>query len=227
MDDLDAAIALVYAQPPSGFVTARGALVKELKAAKRKEDAAAITALRRPTKQAWAVGEAVRRAPEPAAAYFAAIEALSGPGGDLRQRTADLRTAVTALVEAIEGVDGGDATAALLATAADPGATDALRRGRLAEVPVAGGFGGLSLGVGPAAPPQEADDGDAAGDGPAASAGPPEATAPDDATAAEQVEAAQAAIGEAQAARDRASQALDDAREAATAASARLQEAQG
>ena len=44
MDDLDADVALVYAQPPSGFVAARSALVKELKSAKRKDDAASVAA---------------------------------------------------------------------------------------------------------------------------------------------------------------------------------------
>ena len=145
MDDLDAAVALVYAQPPSGFVAARGALVRELKAAKLKEEAAMVAGLRRPTKQAWALGEAVRRAPEAAATFFEAIAELARPGGDVRQRTNDLRAATAALVDAAGGLGAGDATAALLAIAADPEATDALRRGRLAEVPAAGGFGGLTL----------------------------------------------------------------------------------
>lgn len=149
MDDLDAAVALVYAQPPSGFVAARGALVKELKAAKRKEDAARVAGLRRPTKQAWAIGEAVRRSPEAAEAFFAAVDGLAEPGADLRRRTADLRAATAGLVGSVEGVEPGDATAALLATAADPQAIEALRLGRLADVPAGGGFGGLSL---PAAP---------------------------------------------------------------------------
>ena len=145
MDDLDAAVALVYAQPPSGFVAARTTLVRELKAAKRKEEAGLVASLRRPTKQAWAVGAAVRRAAEEAAAFFDAIAELARPAGDVRQRTNDLRAATAALVEAAGGLDPGEATAALLAVAADPDATDALRRGRLAEVPAAGGFGGLTL----------------------------------------------------------------------------------
>lgn len=149
MDDLDDAIALVYAQPPSGFVAARTALVKELKAAERKHDAAAVAVLRRPTKLAWALGEAIRRAPEAGAAFFSAIDALAEPGGDLRRRTADLRSAVASLVAAVEDVDPGEATAAFLATAADPGATADLRRGRLAELPATGGFGGLGFGLDP------------------------------------------------------------------------------
>jgi hypothetical protein len=160
VDDLDAAIALVYAQPASGFVAARGALVKELKAAKRKEEAARVAALRRPTKLAWAVGEAVRRAPDAAGSFFSAVESLGAAGGDLRQRTADLRQAVATIVKGADGVDHGEATAALLAVAADPGATEALRLGRLADVPAGGGFGGLPMGFGgPAAdeaPPKPA-----------------------------------------------------------------------
>lgn len=164
MDDLDAAVAVVYAQPPSGFVAARTALVKELKAAKRKEDATEVAALRRPTKQAWALGEAVRRAPEAAAAFFSAVAALAHPDGDLRQRTNDLRAATGALVEAAGDLDPGEATAALLAVAADPGATGALRRGRLAEVPASGGFGGLSSDPATVPDPVEADGADDADD---------------------------------------------------------------
>lgn len=159
-DELDAAIALVYAQPANGFVAARGALVKELKAAKRKDEAARVAALRRPTKLAWAVGEAVRQAPDAAGSFFSAVEALTASSGDLRQRTADLRQAVAAIVKKAEGVDPGEATAALHAIAADPEATEALRLGRLADVPAGGGFGGLPLGFGgPAAdeaPPKPA-----------------------------------------------------------------------
>ncbi len=165
MDDLDAAVALVYAQPPSGFVAARTALVKELKAAKRKKDATEVAALRRPTKQAWALGEAVRRAPEAAAALFAAVAALANPDGDLRQRANDLRAVTGALVESAGGLDPGEATAALLAVAADPEATEALRRGRLAEVPATGGFGGLSSDLAPVPHPVEADGADGADGG--------------------------------------------------------------
>lgn len=170
MDDLDAAVALVYAQPPAGFVGARSALVRELKAAKRKEDAARVAALRRPTKLAWALGQAVRSAPEAAAAFFAAVAALADPD-DLRRRTAELRGAVSDLVAAVEGVDPGDATAAFLGVAADPEATTALRLGRLAEIPAAGGFGGLGLGGGEPTP----DDAGA----PASAAAPTEPTEPD------------------------------------------------
>lgn len=181
-DDLDAAIALVYAQPPSGFVAARTALVKELKGARRKDEAARVAALRRPTKLAWAVGDAVRQAPDAAGSFFSAVEALAARGGsqsgDLRQRTADLRQAVAALVRGAEGVDPGEATAALHAIAADPEATEALRLGRLADVPAGGGFGGLALGIGgPAAeeaapaPQTRTKPAEPAGDGRAEAAG--------------------------------------------------------
>jgi len=158
VEDLNAAVALLYAQAPAGFVKARAALVKELKAVKRKEDAAEVARLRRPTKQAWALGEAVRRTPEEASEFFAAVAALAEPAGDFRQRTRALRAATAALTEATETMDPGEATAALLATAADPAATDALRLGRLAEVPAVGGFGGfggvggVDLGSAPDAP---------------------------------------------------------------------------
>jgi len=145
VEELDAAVARIYAEPPSGYVTARSALVKELKAARRREDAALVAALRRPTKQAWALAEAVRRAPEAASGFFAAVAALGQPTGDLRHRTNDLRVATATLVGAVAAMDPGEATAALLAIAADPVAPDSLRLGRLSEVPSGGGFGGLTL----------------------------------------------------------------------------------
>ena len=254
MDDLDAAVALVYAEPPAGFVAARAALVKELKAAKRKEDAARVAALRRPTKQAWALGEAVRRAPEAAAAFFDAVADLAQPGADLRQRTNDLRAATSALVDAAGDVDPGEATAAFLAVAADPDATDALHRGRLAEVPAAGGFGGLTLGPVEAFVPAPAT-ADEAPAGPQEQAGEPAAAAStaegerqeaaararaeriaalaaerDRAVEAEDVaarlaQAAQVAVDEAEAELARARSALEDARRVATAAAERLREA--
>jgi hypothetical protein len=143
VDDLDDAIGLVYAQEPTGFVTARNTLVKELKAAKRKEDAAQVAALRRPTKLAWAMGAAVRSEPSAAASFQDAVAALAASGADIRARTADLRKAVQALsaAAAVHGVDAGDAEAGFLAVAADPEAATALRQGRLADVPAAGGFG--------------------------------------------------------------------------------------
>ena len=246
MDDLDPAVALVYAQPLSGFVSARTALVKELKASKRTEDAARVAALRRPTKQAWAIGDVVRRAPEAATAFFAAIAGLAEPGGELRHRTNDLRGATAALVESVEGLGPGEATAALLAIAADPDSTEALRRGRLAEVPAAGGFGGLTLVPGPAV----GSDPSGAGEEPpddervAAAGGAEREREEADAraraerlaaleaargralaaegAAAERVRAAQAAVDEAEAELIRATTALDDARRAVTEAVGRL-----
>jgi len=158
VEELSAAVARIYAELPSAFVAARAALVKEPKAAKRKEDAALVAALRRPTKQAWALGEAVRRAPEAASGFFAAVAALSQPTGDVRHRTTDLRVATATLVGAVAAMDPGEATGALLAIAADPVATDALRVGRLSEVPSGGGFGGLTLMPEPSDQPEHAVD---------------------------------------------------------------------
>ena len=160
MEEVDVAVARIYAEPPSAFVTARTAMVKDLKAARRKEDAALVSALRRPTKQGWALGEAVRRTPEAASGFFAAVAALGEPSGDLRRRTNDLRVATATLVDAVATMDPGEATAALLAVAADPAALDALRLGRLSEVPSGGGFGGLTLLPEPPNKPERAVDPD-------------------------------------------------------------------
>ena len=62
MDDqaLDEALDDLCSQPPEEFVAARNALVRELKSAGRKDDAAMVTALRRPTRTTWALNRLAR-----------------------------------------------------------------------------------------------------------------------------------------------------------------------
>ncbi len=59
-NDVDA----LYAADPDGFVEARQALVKRLKADGEKEQAAQVAKLRRPTAAAWAVNQLARRHPD-------------------------------------------------------------------------------------------------------------------------------------------------------------------
>jgi hypothetical protein len=54
-DDLDVAIDELFRLPPDRFVAQRDALAASLREDKRKEDAAAVKKLRRPTVAAWAV----------------------------------------------------------------------------------------------------------------------------------------------------------------------------
>ena len=73
-DDVDA----LYAADPDGFVAARQALSKRLKAEGDKAGAAEVAALRRPTAAAWAVNQLARR-------HGDEVAGLVALGDDLRQ----------------------------------------------------------------------------------------------------------------------------------------------
>ena len=55
--DLDEALDALYATPPEDFTAARNGLTRALKAAGRKDDAAEITALRKPNRLVWALDQ--------------------------------------------------------------------------------------------------------------------------------------------------------------------------
>lgn len=105
---IDEALEL-YGLDPSEFVAARTALVKELKAAKRKDDAAAVAKLTRPRMGEFTLNRVAREQPDVVKAFAAAVAAAtaaqssaigSGDGAALRATSADLRTATAKLVEA-------------------------------------------------------------------------------------------------------------------------------
>ena len=138
-------------------MAARTALAKELKADGRKDEAAAVAKLRRPSVAAWALNQVAREQPE--AWWTTAIEAgeqlraasdaaVAGRPGELRAATAAERTAANAVVKAAAAHLGAraDATApALLATirvaALDEEVADQLRRGVLVTEQEQPGFG--------------------------------------------------------------------------------------
>ena len=146
----------LYAVRPEEFVAARSALVKQLKADGRKDDAAAVAKLRRPSVAAWALNQVAREHPELVAAAIDAGEqlraasdaAVAGRPGELRDATAAERAAAGAVVKAAAAHLGAraDATApALLATirvaALDEAVADQLRRGVLVTEQEQPGFG--------------------------------------------------------------------------------------
>jgi hypothetical protein len=146
----------LYAVRPEEFVAARSALVKQLKAEGRKDDAAAVAKLRRPSVAAWALNQVAREHPDLVTAALAAGErlraasdaALAGRPGELRDATAAERAAASAVVKAAAAHLGArvDATApALLATirvaALDEAVADQLRRGVLVTEQEQPGFG--------------------------------------------------------------------------------------
>ena len=158
--DLDRALDELFATPPEDFVAARNGLAKALKAAGQKDDAAEVTALRKPNRLVWAVDQLALTDDPALAPLLEAAEAVrEGGGDDLRAAIGDLREAVNAAASAAAGrletrpTDRADLAAALLAVVADEDATDDLTRGRLLEVPAPDAFGlGLAAPAPRAAP---------------------------------------------------------------------------
>lgn len=97
----------LYGLPLEEFTPARDALAKELKAAGRKDEAAEVKSLRKPTLAAWALNRAARDHPD-------AVEQLRAAGADLRAAQDEalsgdagrLREAGRALSDEIERVGG-------------------------------------------------------------------------------------------------------------------------
>ena len=129
----DTLLRALFASPPSEFVAARNELAKQLRRDKRREEATAVAALRRPGWDDWALNvTAVEQGADVAsfadaasavrAAQAAAIEGRDGP--DVRTTLHDLRTATTVLVR--------HATAVLRRVGRQAGAGELA--GRLAEV---------------------------------------------------------------------------------------------
>jgi hypothetical protein len=164
-DDVDAAVAALYAGPPDEFVAGRDALVRSLRAAARRDDAAAVKALRRPKAVARALNAARRHDPAAVADLVRAADAVGHAqqgGGDVRTALDALRAAERAVTDAAlaataggeRGVDAAATGAAVRAVLADPDALAALHAGRLVEVPAGGGFAtfdaGATIATGPA-----------------------------------------------------------------------------
>lgn len=102
-------IVRLYGLPPEEFVAARNAAAKALRQEQRREDAARLADLRRPSLVESAVNRTARRDPETTAAWAAAARAADAAqsatigGGDavaLRAAVKDLRAATGAMVDA-------------------------------------------------------------------------------------------------------------------------------
>jgi len=142
--DLDARLDELFGTEPAGFVKARDALVRDLKAADRNDDADAVKSLKRPTLAVAAVNETVRHEPGRVRALIecgeqlAALQAETSPDRDeLRELTRERRALLHQLTEAAaastarpEGVRS--AIAAIFdAASLDDELRDDLQRGRL------------------------------------------------------------------------------------------------
>jgi hypothetical protein len=211
--DLDRVADELYALPVDEFISTRTARVKEARAAKDRDLATAISALRKPSASAWVVNLLARERPdqvdqlsELATALRAAQETLSGP--ELRTLSSQRHRAIASIVTeartlaAARGVRVSDSVARELeatfdAALADPSAADAVRSGRLGSALSYAGLG--------AAP--------AAAATPRTKAGATSAPRAEDRRQAERRQA-ETALHEAEAAESAADAALDAARTA-------------
>src|SRR4051794_26998156 len=169
-EDLDAALDRLYALPAAEFTAARDALAKELRAAKRRDEAAEVKALRRPTAPAAALNQLAREEPALMDALLGAAAGLrevqerllAGEAGrdELRAAADAERRAVGDLVAAAGRLPDAPSPAALEkvratlhAAATDDEVRAAIARGRLErEAESAGAWGGLPLTLGGIAP---------------------------------------------------------------------------
>lgn len=167
--DVDAEVEALYVDELDGFTAARDTLAKRLRAAGRKDEAAAVKSLRRPTVAAWAVNRVardhaddIRRLRDVGAELRRAqaqalrrrhgddtADRLRSLGATRRKLIAELADAASAVISAARdgagaGADAhrGDIVATFEAVAADDEAAAEVAAGRLArplEPPV--GFG--------------------------------------------------------------------------------------
>jgi hypothetical protein len=170
-DDLDAALDRLYGLPAEEFTAARDALAKELRGAKRRDEADAVKQRRRPTAPAAAINQLVRQEPELVEELIRAAGDLVGVqerllGGDagrdeLRAAADAERRAVGALMAAAAKLPEKPSAAALekvrdtlQAAATDDAVREAIAGGRVErEAEPAGAWGGgFPLGGLPAEP---------------------------------------------------------------------------
>lgn len=150
--DLDAALDGLFAAPPDAFVAERNALVKQLRAAKRREEATAVAAMRKPARAVCALNHLALSDDPHLADLLDAIDAVVAADasthreavGALRDRIGDTVDAAVAAIEAPRSEDHPEITRALQAVAGDADALRLLVDGRLVDVPV-GGMGALGL----------------------------------------------------------------------------------
>ena len=146
----------LYGLPLNEFIAARDALAKELRAAGRKDEAAEVKQVRKPSVAAWALNQAARGHPDEVAGLLEAAEALAeaqrsaleGDAGGLREAGRSLNEEVRRVTDRAAGfldkpsaVQQERMAATLRAAAGDPAGADLLRRGVLVDDLEPAGFG--------------------------------------------------------------------------------------
>lgn len=209
----------LYGLPLAEFVGQRAALAKRLRTDGRRDEAAVVAKLPKPTVAAWAANQVLRTQGRDARELFAAGDALTAANQKtLREAIGRHRTALGALAAAAEGLldpDGRSLSAATLekvrqtlnAASLDPEIREEAQAGRLAKERT---YSGLGLGVAPA--PEEV-------------AEKTQDPAAEKAVAKKAAAAEKAAAKKAKAARKKAEQRLATAEEELRAAQARVAEA--
>jgi hypothetical protein len=136
---------LLYSAPRERFVSLRNEMAKRLRGEGRRDEAAEIAALRKPTLVAWALNEVSRSASDKVDELFEAQASLQAAGSAATLRTASQRRQaimgelLSIAVEALEagGHDGEGLRdrigLTLLAIGTNPEAGEAFRRGRLSD----------------------------------------------------------------------------------------------
>ena len=144
----------LYCLPLDEFVPERASLAKALRAEGRRDEAAEVAKLPKPSVAAWAVNQVVRAQPQQAAALWAAGDAVletqervfagEAAGKELREAIEHQRAALEPLAEAARGlVAGGEkflseahvqaVVETLHAAAVDRGAREAVAAGTVAR----------------------------------------------------------------------------------------------
>jgi len=152
--ELETAVVAVYRGPLEEFISRRDALAKELRAAKRREDADRVKALRKPSRTAWVLDNIVHEDTSVLDQLTAAIRAAQTvhSGADLRAALDNVRTAIRDVaaagarvaIRAGQPIDASALVTAVHAVIGETSAFNDLRAGRLVEVPAGGGLDILS-----------------------------------------------------------------------------------
>lgn len=165
----------LFEVPPSGFVAARNTLAKQLRAAKQREAATLVAAVRRPRWVDWALNQVATNEPDLIADFLATAAALRDAqaasiegreGPDLRDTMAALRGSIAAvsrsgaaaLRRSARAPDAAELGARLGEVAAHPAAGEQLRAGILGSADPGGDdlFAGLIPAERPRAGPDRA-----------------------------------------------------------------------